>query len=136
VWRCARESKLTVSGAAVKEDLGDFCSVRGDFDDVSVSAAGTAASQRAFSAHCATARVENLDLRIAEAVECYSGAMEERTNRSRAVVRLQLRSDFYWILKHLLSYDGKLPPRTISQGVNRGRFHQRDATYFRPSAEL
>jgi hypothetical protein len=47
---------LTVTGAAVEEDLSDFCGVWGNFDDVGVSAAGTAAAQRAFSAHCMVAR--------------------------------------------------------------------------------
>lgn len=88
-----------MSGAAVEKDLGGFCGVWGDFDDVGVSPAGTAASQRAFSAHCVAASLENMNLRSAEAVECYPGTMEERSNTSGAVVRLRLRSDFYWIPK-------------------------------------
>jgi hypothetical protein len=35
---------LTVSDASVEEDLGDFCGAWRDFDDVGVSAAGTASS--------------------------------------------------------------------------------------------
>jgi hypothetical protein len=41
---CARAGALTVSDASVEEDLGDFCSIWRDFDDVGVSATGTAAS--------------------------------------------------------------------------------------------
>jgi hypothetical protein len=100
-----------VSGAAVEEDLGDFCGVWGDFDDVGVSPAGTAASQRAFSAHCLAASLENMNLRSAEAVECYPGAMEERSNTSWAVMRLWLKR-------------------------RRTRFHQRITIHFYRSAGL
>lgn len=51
------KDRLTVSSAAVEEDLGGLCGVEGDFDDVGISTAGTAAAQRAFSAHCVVARL-------------------------------------------------------------------------------
>ena len=122
-----------MSGAAVEEDLGGFCGVWGDFDDVGVSPAGTAASQRAFSAHSVAASLENMNLRSPEAVECYPGTMEERSNTSRAVVRLWLRSDFY------LDFKSRMTPIAAANHWSkrrRTRFHQQTATHFYPSAGL
>lgn len=115
-----------MSGAAVEEDLGDFGGVRGDFDDVGVSAARATASQRAFSAHCVAARVGNMILRSVEAVESYSEAMEERTSTKKAVARLWLKSGFLLDSKTLSVDDAESPPRTIGQGVvSRGFFNRR-----------
>ncbi len=41
---CAGKMILTVSSAAVEEDLGGLCGACRDFDDVGVSPAGTAAA--------------------------------------------------------------------------------------------
>jgi hypothetical protein len=126
---------FTVGGTAVEEDLGDFCSVWRDFDDVGVSAAGTTASQRAFSAHCVVARLYDMILGIAEVVECYPRAIEERKNTRRGSFEVVVEVGFLLDSKTYSVDDGKLPRRDLLVNATSHAITSTDATFFHPSAE-
>lgn len=134
--RCAGPGALTVGGTAVEEDLGDFCGVWRDFNDVSVSAAGTTASQRAFSAHCVVARLYDMIWRIAEVIECYSRAIEERKNTRRGSFEVVVEAGFLLDSKTHSVDDGKSPRRDLLVKATLHAIPSTAATFLHPSAEL